>query len=723
MIQLCFMLLIYDETGIIAAPKIMSNTMADFFASTAKGLENLCLEELQSLGAENCRQRVAGVSFECDWPTVYKIALWTRFASRIMLRLVETEIRDARALYRAAHEINWQRYFTTAESFAVTFNGTNDFISNSQFGALTIKDAIVDHFTRFHDERPNVERQDPDVRIVARLANNFLAISLDIVGQPLHRRGYRTEQGEAPLRENLAAAVVARSKWTEEYMVDPMCGSGTLLIEAALAAYDIAPGLNRPFALTKLKNYDEQAWSDVKDEAQQRAQSGKANASQKLIGYDSDKRMVAIAKANIERAGLSEFISVHTHDAADIAPAPKAKGLILSNPPYGERLGELTKLVGLFLSLGAGIKQHYAGWRVALFSGSPELLDYLRMRADKQYKFFNGALECTLKLYQVGEGEQSQQRLYAEDFVNRLKKNQKKLGKWLKREELGCYRLYDADLPEYNVAVDVYQDHWVVQEYRAPKSIDANKARRRMMDLLTGIVQSGLVDNDKLIIKQRQQQKGKQQYQRNANERERMVVSEYGAQFYVNLTDYLDTGLFLDHRNMRHYIQQNAKGKAVLNLFAYTGSASVHAAIGGAEKVTTVDMSNTYLNWAKDNFRLNKLSVVKHDFVRADCLAWLGKATQTFDLIFLDPPTFSNSKKMEDAFDVQRDHVDLIAQAVARLNNDGQLIFSNNKRQFKMEQAAIDEMGCKVENISKQSLSPDFERNKHIHNCWLITKN
>ncbi|WP_432453153.1 bifunctional 23S rRNA (guanine(2069)-N(7))-methyltransferase RlmK/23S rRNA (guanine(2445)-N(2))-methyltransferase RlmL [Agarivorans sp. QJM3NY_29] len=697
--------------------------MADFFASTAKGLESLCLDELVALGADNCKQTVAGVSFTCDWPTAYKICLWTRFASRILLRLVETQADKVDDLYDSAYQVPWDKYFSVDQTFSVHCSGTNHFIDNSQFGALKVKDAIVDQYKENCGTRPNVAKIDEDARIVVRIAGKHLAISLDLSGSGLHRRGYRTEQGEAPVRENLAAALVTRSAWTEKYLIDPMCGSATLLIEAAMQAADVAPGLQRQFGFERLSNFAASAWRDIKADAQARAELGLANCKQKLIGYDIDKRMVAIAKANIERAGLDKLISVHVHDAANLPVAPSEPGLILSNPPYGERLGELTKLIGLFLSFGASVRQNYGGWRLSLFTGAPELLDYLRLRADKTYKFFNGSLACVLKIYQIAESGQAENRQYAADFVNRLIKNQKKLQKWIKREQISCYRLYDADLPEYNVAVDRYDDYMIVQEYRAPKTIDPNKARRRLLDLLTGLLQSGLVDNDKLVIKQRAQQKGKQQYQRHSDEKERVVVQEYGAKFYVNLTDYLDTGLFLDHRNMRHYIQQHSQAKSVLNLFAYTGSASVHAALGGAKKVTTVDMSNTYLNWAKDNFRLNQLPINKHEFIRADCMAWLKtQISQRWDLIFLDPPTFSNSKKMDEVFDIQKDHVDLIVSVARLLNKGGDLIFSNNKRHFKLDQEALVKHGLSLENISSKSLSADFERNKHIHNCWMIHK-
>ncbi|MDO6766158.1 bifunctional 23S rRNA (guanine(2069)-N(7))-methyltransferase RlmK/23S rRNA (guanine(2445)-N(2))-methyltransferase RlmL [Agarivorans sp. 1_MG-2023] len=697
--------------------------MADFFASTAKGLESLCLDELKALGAQECKQTVAGVSFTCDWPTAYKICMWSRVASRILLRLVETQADNVDELYQAAYSIPWNKYFNVDQTFSVHCSGTNHYIDNSQFGALKVKDAIVDQFNKTVGSRPNVAKTDEDARIVVRLASKYLAISIDLSGASLHRRGYRTEQGEAPVRENLASALVTRSNWQEKYLIDPMCGSGTILIEAAMQAADIAPGLNRSFGFERLSNFAKFAWSDIQADAKTRAETGLTNCKQRLIGYDIDRRMVAVAKANIERAGLSDIISVHVHDAANLPAAPNEPGLILSNPPYGERLGELTKLIGLFLSFGASVRENYPGWRLSLFTAAPELLDYLRLRSDKQYKFLNGALNCVLKIYQIGEGGQGSQRKYAEDFVNRLLKNKKKLQKWIKRDNITCYRLYDADLPEYNVAVDCYDDYVIVQEYRAPKTIEPAKARRRLMDLLTGLLQSDLVANDKLVIKQRSQQKGRQQYERNSDEKERFVVQEYGAQFYVNLTDYLDTGLFLDHRNMRHYIQQNSNSKSVLNLFAYTGSASVHAAIGGASKVTTVDMSNTYLNWAKDNFRLNQLPINKHEFIRADCMAWLKtQISQRWDLIFLDPPTFSNSKKMEEVFDIQKDHIDLLASVSRLLNPGGKLIFSNNKRQFKMDKDGLAKLGLSAENISSQSLSPDFERNKQIHNCWMIHK-
>ncbi|RKF19917.1 bifunctional 23S rRNA (guanine(2069)-N(7))-methyltransferase RlmK/23S rRNA (guanine(2445)-N(2))-methyltransferase RlmL [Alginatibacterium sediminis] len=697
--------------------------MQQFFASCAMGLEQLIDEELQQLDAQTIKMGVGGLRFEGSLETAYQMCLWSRYSSRVLMTLADTRFDSSDSLYAVANDIVWEDYFEINQTFAVYCSGTNRIINNSQFAALRVKDAIVDRFARLQGDRPSVSKESPDVRIMVHISREKVMISLDLCGEVLSKRGYRTEQGDAPLKENLAAALVKRANWTEKRLVDPMCGSGTILIEAAMMAADIAPGLNRYFHLEALGNFDADIWRTVQEQALERREKGLESCDRQLIGYDIDRRMITIANANIERAGLSKLISVHRQDAVLIDNAPKEKGLIISNPPYGERLGEVTSLIGLFLGLGAVIKNHFSGWRVALLSSTPELFDYLRMRSHKQYKFMNGPLDCVFKLYEVGEQETVHQHQYAEDFVNRLRKNKKRLAKWLKREEITCYRLYDADLPEYNVAVDIYDDYMVVQEYRAPAIIDPNKARRRLMDLLTGLIQSEFVDSDKLIFKQRSQQKGKDQYQRKSENEERMVVSEFGAKFYIDLVSYLDTGLFLDHRNMRHYLQQNSKDKRVLNLFAYTGAASVHAAIGGASQVTTIDMSNTYLDWAKDNFRLNDLNISKHAFMRADCLQWLSQpVSQQYDLIFLDPPTFSNSKKMSQVFDVQNDHVDLIRKSVARLRPGGLLIFSNNKRQFKMDTDGLAELSLSIENVSSKSLSPDFERKQNIHNCWFIRK-
>ena len=226
--------------------------------------------------------------------------------------------------------------------------------------------------------------------------------------------------------------------------------------------------------------------------------------------------------------------------------------------------------------------------------------------------------------------------------------------------------------------------------------------------------------SNSLILKTRERQKGKSQYEKLAQKEEFMLVKEYNAELWVNLTDYLDTGLFLDHRIARRMLGEMCNGKDFLNLFAYTGTASVHAGLGGARSTTTVDMSRTYLEWAEKNLRANGLTGRQHRLVQADCLSYLHNSDEQYDVIFIDPPTFSNSKRMEATFDVQRDHIDIMRNLKRMLRRRGTIMFSNNKRGFKMDLEALGALGLEAKEITAQTLSQDFARNRQIHNCWLI---
>ncbi len=319
-----------------------------------------------------------------------------------------------------------------------------------------------------------------------------------------------------------------------------------------------------------------------------------------------------------------------------------------------------------------------------------------------------------------------QSGVQAEMFANRLLKNVKQLAQWSKKHQVSCYRLYDADLPEYAVAVDIYcgEQCWiVVQEYEPPGTVDPDKADQRLAGILTEIPGVLKVAAAQVFLKIRRRQRNTEQYEKLGDFRRFHVVEEGGCKFWVNFEDYLDTGLFLDHRPIRSLIQTQAKGKRFLNLFAYTGSATVHAAMGGALSSVTVDMSNTYLDWAQRNFTLNQMGS-EHKLVRADCLQWLDDQVKArhklqFDLIFLDPPTFSNSKKMQEVFDIQSSHVRLIRNAAALLAPNGILYFSTNFRRFILNREALAEL-C-FEDISAKTIDKDFARNTKIHYCWRMT--
>ncbi|EHK90357.1 bifunctional 23S rRNA (guanine(2069)-N(7))-methyltransferase RlmK/23S rRNA (guanine(2445)-N(2))-methyltransferase RlmL [Aggregatibacter actinomycetemcomitans] len=717
--------------------------MKQLFATTARGFEELLKSELTDLGARDAKVAQGGVHYWADDETLYRTLLWSRLSSRILLPIVQAKVFSDLDLYSAVVGVNWLDHFDEKVHFFVDFNGTNQEIRHTQFGAIRVKDGIVDYFERHGRARPNVDKEQPDIRIHAYLNRDEVVLSLDLSGDALHMRGYREDTGKAPLRETLAAAIVLRSGWQQGTpLVDPMCGSGTLLIEAAQMEEKIAPQLYRlHWGFDFWLGHNQAAWEKVKEDALALAEAEKQREnSPHFYGFDLDHRVLQKAKQNAKNAGVAHLMQWQQGDVAALKnPSPNATGTVICNPPYGERLGTTPALIALYSVFGQRLKQQFAGWNASIFSGEPSLLDCLRLRSHRQFKAKNGPLDCVQKNYQLAE-RTAQSAVenavefdrtsagaastfssdVAPDFANRLQKNIKKIEKWAKQQGLDAYRLYDADLPEYNLAVDRYADHIVVQEYAAPKNIDENKARQRLLDAVNATLKVTGVETNKLILKVRQKQKGTNQYEKLANKGEYFYVNEYGAKLWVNLTDYLDTGLFLDHRLTRKMLGEMAQGRDFLNLFAYTGSATVHAALGGAKSTTTVDMSNTYLNWAEQNLLLNDIEGKQHKLIQTDCLQWLEKCDRQFDLIFVDPPTFSNSKRMEDSWDVQRDHIKLMTNLKRILRPNGTIVFSNNKRGFKMDFSGLEALGLSAVEISRKTLPLDFERNKQIHNCWVL---
>lgn len=699
-----------------------------YFATCAKGLEPLLFDELQQLGLTEVQQTVAGCRFESDREGAYRVCLWSRLASRVLLKLGNCEVgRDLARVTQAISETLWHEHFNVEQSFVVSFTGQNQQVRHTQFGAQMVKDGIVDHFRAQGLGRPNVDRESPDIRVHAHLHKDQLTWYLDLVGEPLHRRGYRLEQGAAPVRETLAAAIALRAGVSSatEVLMDPFCGSGTLLLEAAMIVLDHAPGLRRTaWGLHNWRQFQPQLWQQLINEAEQRFEQAQSQSKLSVYGSDNDPRMLAIADQNATRLAIAARCEWQAQDATKVKAPDSDAGqrIMLCNPPYGERLGEEVETLLLYRRLGQQLRQQFDGWQIAILAGDEALLKRLKLRSHKKYKLFNGALEVLLALYDMQKEQAEFTQEQSSDLANRLKKNYQKLEKWSAKEGLSAWRLYDADLPEYNAAVDVYNEHLVIQEYAAPKDIPPAVAKERLWYLLDTLAEVLPFAAANMHLKVRQKQSGKQQYQRQQLRHIVTTVHEYGAQFEVNLSDYLDTGLFLDHRWARRELGRLSQGKNVLNLFAYTCTASVQAALGGAREVTSVDLSKTYLAWGEDNFRLNGLGVRQHKFIQDDCLQWLQRQPpqQRFDVIFLDPPTFSNSKRMQDVLDVQRDHVMLLKLAARLLKDDGVILFSNNKRKFKLDQEGLKEAFLVAEDWTQRSISQDFARHKGIHHLFKV---
>lgn len=300
---------------------------------------------------------------------------------------------------------------------------------------------------------------------------------------------------------------------------------------------------------------------------------------------------------------------------------------------------------------------------------------------------------------------------------NRLEKNLKKLKPWADRQKVEAWRLYDRDIPEYPFIIDIYKDHYVVHD---KSDFIKDKDKNHLPHVIEALIAIFKCDESKVVCKKRERQEGLNQYEKISARNETFNIRESQALLKVNLYDYLDTGLFLDHRPMRQKIFKTTQGKRFLNLFCYTGSVSVFAALGGAT-TTSVDMSQTYLSWAQENFKLNDLDLNAHNFINANVIEWLdqNKKISAFDVIFLDPPTFSNSKKMTDSFEVERDHDFLVDKCMEMLSPNGVLYFSNNKRKFKLSPNIQSKF--KIRDITEESIPQDFH-DKKIHNCFEIRK-
>ncbi len=705
-----------------------------FFATCPKGLESLLLTELTELGVTEARETVAGVSFKGDFTLGMRACLWSRFASRILLELSEFFCETDTELYIGANGVAWEKYFDKSNTISVSFSGTNSSIRNTQYGALKVKDAICDRMAKTLGGRPDVDRDNPDVVINCHLDKKGSAnILLDLSGRALLKREFHRGTGAAPLKENLAAAMIKRSGYSCGNFLDPMCGSGTLLFEAASVATDTAPGLHREhFGFFSLKQFDKDVWMGLVEDARERSRNGIDAAVRKgiqIIGFDLDDRIVNIANENAQKAGYADLVKVFHSNVQNLYNpfTNDNKVTIVTNPPYGKRMGNFNELISLYTQIGAGFKHHFKGARAAVISTSAELLSCMRLHADKVYKLYNGELECQLRVFDINETESLTEKeeknlSIATDFSNRLKKNLAYMQKWAKNVNTNAYRVYDADVPEYAAAIDYYNGYYVIQTYKAPSKVNPRVAKRHELDMLSATVEVSGVPGDKVILKSREVMSGDRQYEKSSELRgEFLTVNEDNALFKVNLYDYLDTGLFLDGRLIRKLIREKSQDKAVLNLFSYTCSASVAAALGGASRVVSVDMSNTYLNWGMDNFKLNSLSLDNAEFIQADCLAWLSQDhEEKYDLIYIDPPTFSNSKRMEASFDVKRDHVMLLANLTRHLKDGGEVIFCTNMRGFSLDES-ISEYGFSFENISEKTLPRDFARDKKIHTCYRLT--
>jgi len=711
-----------------------------WIATAPVGAASVLAEELRELGALDIRERSHDVKFQGTLEVGYRACLWSRTATRVFLSLASVEAKTSQGLFEGVKRIDWREHLAPGATLACNCSGGNQAIRHTLYGSQLLKDAVCDALRDSTGERPDIRPDRPDVLLHLHVEASIALLSVDFSGESLHRRGYRSAGGRAPLKENVAAAVLLRAGWPAieaaggGTLVDPMCGSGTFLTEAALIASDTAPGLAREyFGFLGWRGHDGALWKRLLEEAAQRRAARPARRC--IFGSDIDSQAVSTAIANGVAAGVGDWVHVERRAVEEVAPPHgHAAGLVVVNPPYGERIGADSALPALYASLGRMLRERFAGWQAAVLTGNPRLARELGIYAKRTHRMFNGPIECRLLRFDLDgrseprPPEEARERWSARPgarmFTNRLRKNLARLEPWAESEGIECFRAYDADMPEYAFAIDLYgrePRHAYVQEYAPPSTVDEQSARARRREVLSVLPEVLGLPLERVHSRVRRPQRGSDQYQRRALSGERLAVSEGGLKFWVNFSDYLDTGLFLDHRITRRMLREWAKDADFLNLFCYTGSATVYAVAGGARSSVSVDLSATYLDWARDNLRLNGLEGPQHRLVRADCLEWVAgeePGGARFDLIFVDPPTFSNSKRMEGVLDVQRDHAGMIRRCMRLLKPAGRLVFSTNFSRFKLDAQALADFG--VEDISARTIPRDFERNPGIHRCFVV---
>lgn len=819
--------------------------LMDLLATCTFGLEAVVARELEQLGYDAQPIATGRVLFKGDWRAVCEANIWLRAADRVLIRVATFPVAGGDAgfdlLFEGVKALPWERYIARTAAFPVAGRCVRSQLSSEPAVQRATKRAIVERLrVAFADRGVGaiLPETGPTVQVEVSIVKDVATLTIDTSGVGLHKRGYREgTPGEAAMKETLAAGLLQLSVWRPARagdagkvrpLVDPFCGSGTIAIEAAMWARSIAPGLNRSFAAESWlapqrtpsvserdggpkRLVDPALWAEVREEA--RAAIVPEHLSPTIHATDIDEHALAIARHNARRAGVDRDIHFAKRDALELA-SKLEYGVIITNPPYGIRLGDQREIERLYARLPASFRR-LPTWTFHVFTGVLTLEQLFGQTASRRRKIYNSSIECCYftflgpKPAKPGHGEastaddahaapeiadvssdfepdmeqsdastddaasalvpddvreadrpafthessdepspthssQAPVRAFgglrerdtreAEEFGRCLANNLRHLRKYPSRG-ITCYRVYERDVPDVPLIVDRYDDWFHASEYEREHSrTPAQQAD--WFDLMRRTISTvAEVPIEQVVMKEKHRQRGLTQHEKLGDARRTMIVSEGGdsthgaLRFEVNLFDYVDTGLFLDHRLTRQMVRQDARGKRFLNLFCYTGSFTIYAAAGGASSTTSVDLSNTYLAWAKRNLELNALMAPHHRAVCDDVMAFLrnhprqgsSSGVGEYDLVVVDPPTFSNSKSLQDDWEVGARHVELVELLAPLMVKGGVVYFSNNFRRFKFDEAGVLAAGFDVRDISSKTVPPEY-RNRKVHRCWRLTR-
>jgi 23S rRNA (guanine2445-N2)-methyltransferase / 23S rRNA (guanine2069-N7)-methyltransferase len=729
----------------------MENDRLRLIAACAFGLEALVKRELVGLGYQPHVAQPGRVAFEGDWKDVCRANIHLRVADRVLIEVHSFDAPDFDALFETIKGYDYSRFIPADAQFPVTGKTRLSQLTSLPAVQRSTKKAVVESMKHFHGTEELPETGET-YKIEVALLKDVATITIDTTGSSLHKRGYRTLVGPAPIKETLAAAMVDLSVWKPNRpLLDPFCGTGTIPIEAALAGLKIAPGINRDFASTRWAQIDRKIWNDAVAEALDLQDN---ETRLEIEGFDVDAESLDMARYHAKLAGVEQQI-VFAQRAFEDTVSAKEFGCLITNPPYGERLQQQDELRSLYQQFPAVVQQ-LPTWSLFVITSMLDFEKIVQKKATRRRKLFNGRLECTYFQYlgprpprpgQVEEiaspsttetatetpiqaptnaapvfaGLQAKDHEQAEIFGRRLVKRARHLRRWPTRRGITCFRIYERDVPEVPLVVDRYDDSLHITEYERPHERDLAR-HSAWLELMKETAAKTLeVPVEKVHLKSRHKRSRGDQYQKVADAQQTQQVTENGLKFWVNLSDYVDTGLFLDHRVTRQMVREQSAGKTVLNLFAYTGSFTVYAAAGGAAATTTVDLSKNYLQWAQRNLELNSLYSPNHEYIARDCVEFVNEAVEggerKYDIVIIDPPTYSNSKRLDDDWNVQTGHAELLNATLKLLNPDGVIYFSTNFRKFKLYQDQLSNFS--IQEISKHTVPEDF-RNRRIHRCWKL---
>jgi 23S rRNA (guanine2445-N2)-methyltransferase / 23S rRNA (guanine2069-N7)-methyltransferase len=794
-------------------------------ARTLEGLEWILARELERVGARELRVGRRTIEFSAvagaEKETLYRAVLESRTAIRVLEPLGRFRVDSPDSLYRAMQEVDWTEQLKTSDTLRVDAAIHDTFLTHSLYAAQIVKDAVVDQLRTPSGKRPSVQLRGATLRLGLHLVGDTATIFRDAAGRSLHQRGWRMGEVEAPLSEVLAAGILGIAGWwrpgepahdasSGEPLLDPLCGSGTLVIEAATIAAGIAPGLYRArrkaHGFYKFRDCDRGLFDRIvaELEARVRKPAGSFQAS------DLDPRAVAAAQACAAAAGVASSLAIEVKHFEQARPSGDG-GLVVTNPPYGERL-PLPRAAAFFRRFGDWLVQHCGGWRAAILAADTPAAGQLGLRPAHRVPLANGPIACRLVEVEIrrrrdadpparaggslpsqvedrgpaspseriaaasrdrrkldehgsfrpegevapaaGEGERSPRGDFCRpgaagamdvaaespahgrprarttddqigDFRRRLAKRFKHLSRWARRQGIEAFRVYDRDIPEIPLVVDWYAGWLHAAEYERPHDrtdIEHDVWLDRMIEAAASELG---VPPQQTFLKVRRRQRDGGQYEKIDQRQAVLAVKEGELAFQVNLSDYLDTGLFLDHRQTRAMVRAEAAGKRMLNLFCYTGSFSVHAAAGGAVETVSVDLSNTYLEWTRTNLAKNGFKDAgRHRIVRDEARAFLEhralRGEPPFDLVVVDPPTYSRSAKSETPWDVERDHAQLLELVARNLAPGGVVYFSTNFRRFHLAEEKLAALYTFRE-ITTRTIPEDF-RNERIHRAWRLVK-